>query len=57
MGKEVLYAGGFASPWTKPADEIKASQKDGGWHPATVDFQATASASGAELPSAVSPTS
>ena len=46
MGKDVLYAGGFASPWTKDAEEIKASQKDGGWHPATVDFAATASASG-----------
>ncbi len=47
MGRDVLYAGGFAAPrWKNDAEEIRASKIDNGWHPSTVDFKATAEASG-----------
>ena len=46
MGRDLLYAGGYARPWKDDPEEIKASRKEGDWHPATIDFKATADASG-----------
>ena len=46
MGNDVLYAGGFPYVWKNDAQEIKASMQEDGWHPATIDFKATAEGPG-----------
>src|SRR5215213_8235808 len=45
MGREVMFAGGYARPYTNDADEMKASDLND-WYPSSVDFKATADGSG-----------
>ena len=49
MGRELLYSNGYRSPYLSAAEEIAASQQSQ-WYPSSVDFKATADASGGGSP-------
>lgn len=45
MGRELLYSNGYANPYTTAQEEVAASSRSE-WYPSSVDFKATADASG-----------
>ncbi len=46
MGRELVYSGGYSRPYSNDADEVKAAVEFKDWYPSSVDFKATAEASG-----------